>query len=266
MNVKLNYKIIKISYATHVIFYVYHIVAGTDPNFLFSVSRNYVSIILLVQISLLYITEHLEKKKISVLPSYINLFLSIWAVGRAGIIVSFLMIIGVYVARIRNQSIVINFRYLYKVLGVILGLLIIMFIIMDPRVVYERLEYYLSRGLQSSGRSMIIKEYLLNMVSDIKMFFWGVPIDGNEIFIKWDGNLHNSYLRAHYTYGLIGVIILIAGILNSIYRYFKSSKVIFLFLLLSICVRLLTDTAAFYGVFDPLIFYFIYNGLETEIQ
>lgn len=264
LNIILDYRIISVSYWLHVVFCFYHILVGTDPNFLFNVSRNYVSIIMLIQIALLYISASTEKRNITVLPAYINLFLAIWAVGRAGIIVTILVILGVYITKIKNRSFNINCRYLYSLALSFLALIIIMFLLFDTRILYERVEYYLSKGLQSSARTKIVKEYATQMASDVRMFLWGVPIDGNKVFIRWDNNLHNSYLRAHYAYGFFGVIILVAGIINSMYKYLRRNDTIFLFLIMAISTRLLTDTAAFYGVFDPLVFYFIYDGFERK--
>ena len=116
---------------------------------------------------------------------------------------------------------------------------------------------FLSRGLESSGRVSIINEYIRSATSNIRYFIFGVPSTSSDIFIDFNSNFHNSYLRLHSNYGLLGFLLIMIMILVALINLIRKKSILHVALLLAFLVRISTDTIAFVGITDPLLFYFI---------
>src|SRR5699024_2598332 len=78
---------------------------GTSPNDVLFFSRNYVSIILLIFVGLIYIAENQNKKKESNwIYIIIGFLLSIWAIGRSGILAFGLLILFTLVLEVLKSK------------------------------------------------------------------------------------------------------------------------------------------------------------------
>lgn len=267
---KLNPIIVLTSFYIHITFFVFHITGASDPNTIFSASRNMVSVIMLIQVSLVYISYSEWNKKITYFYAIFPLIISIWAIGRSGIISSAILLLGLLLFTINKKN---------RKRNIILSLLIIfisaLFIAPDTdlklfdnikssyEVVYDRTQL---KGFTDDARGNITYEYFSEMKSHVFSFFLGVPIEksNNYIFASYNNNLHNSYLRAHATFGLLGVFLLSIGIVIAITRYLKLKNFLFVFIFCAILFRISTDTVAFIGILDPFIYFFILNGLSKK--
>ena len=92
---KFNYQTILFSFSLHVGFFAYQMFIGSNPNLIFAASRNMVSVIMLIQTSLLYLTLIGNNRRITFIPALINLYICLWAVGRSGIVSSLILLFGV---------------------------------------------------------------------------------------------------------------------------------------------------------------------------
>jgi hypothetical protein len=259
---KLNYQIILFSFSLHVGFFAYQMFIGSNPNLIFAASRNMVSVIMLIQTSLLYLTLIGNNRRITFIPALINLYMCLWAVGRSGIVSSLILLFGVSYVILKQDD---KWK---KSLGVLIFGLIIIFVFYSFQTVVSSSgsflktivvarDNFLSRGLESSGRVSIINEYIRSATSNIRYFIFGVPSTSSEIFIDFNSNFHNSYLRLHSNYGLLGFLLIMIMILVALINLIREKSILHVALLLALLVRISTDTIAFVGITDPLLFYFI---------
>ena len=121
-----------------------------------------------------------------------------------------------------------------------------------------------SMGIQDS-RTDINAEYISESSRTIQNLMFGSPLD-NVIAIKEvEGNPHNSFIRLHVYFGIIGVVIFISIFILSIFKLFKMRAYLLLYLLFALLLRAFTDSAAFHGVFDPLIYFLLFYPLKSLV-
>lgn len=268
---KINPMIIYFSFYTHVLFFTFHILNGTDPNLLMKASRNNVSVVMIIQTSLVYISLVKNNKKITYLPALITFIISLWAIGRSGILSSVFLLIGVLLVSLKIENTKKNMT-----LNIVLILLLVIFFniptntlnIVDNlsnnyEIAYQR---SLSKGLEDRARETILKEYIKEFDMNIMSFFLGVPFRDHSIFAFYNNNLHNSYLRLHAFFGLAGFLMVLIGIAVAMKKYIKQKNILYFFIFGTILLRITTDTLAFTGIMDPLIYYFLINGVSDKLK
>lgn len=87
----IDYKVMLIGYICHLFVYMYNIITEIDPNMLFNnASRNTISVRFLIVTILLYLAIYMKKGANCcwLWPSFGFMVVSIYAIGRAGIICS----------------------------------------------------------------------------------------------------------------------------------------------------------------------------------
>ncbi len=266
---KINPQIMYASFYIHVLFFTYHIFAGTNPNIIYNgASRNLISVTMLIQTVLLYISLQKKSLKISYIPALLLFLVSLWAMGRSGIIASSALLIGIISQSFETKNRNKNIAYtVVIVLLVIFNIYILGFDSIFVNNLTDNISKSINRltlqGMEDNARALISKEYYNELNKSILNFFLGVPIKENSFFYYFNYNLHNSYLTIHAYYGLLGLIIVLYNILISIFSYFRLKDVLSVILFLTILLRIYTDIVAFPGVFDPLIYYFIFSSKTT---
>lgn len=226
-------------------------------------SHNGISIVILIACISLYIILSNENKKISLVPAVFTALISIWGIGRSGIISSLILLFGLFFvtfqAKAKNFFILIIFiSYLiYLFQEAFLGFAI------DYLYAGNAIENYIIRvgTLEDEVRIGMWSNYFYNL--DIFRFVFGV----NVVEDPWSDkvineyNYHNSFISFHSQTGLMGLITIVI-LIFSLFSFFRTNKVFF-FLLLALILRIFTDNVMFFGRFDFIIYFFIFYLLKS---
>lgn len=226
-------------------------------------SHNGISIVILIACISLYIILSNENKKISLVPAVFTALISIWGIGRSGIISSLILLFGLFFvtfqAKAKNFFILIIFiSYLiYLFQEAFLGFAI------DYLYAGNAIENYIIRAgtLEEEARIGMWSNYFYNL--DIFRFVFGV----NVVEDPWSDkvineyNYHNSFISFHSQTGLMGLITIVI-LIFSLFSFFRTNKVFF-FLLLALILRIFTDNVMFFGRFDFIIYFFIFYLLKS---
>lgn len=269
INFKLNLRIIKISFYLNVIFFLYHILIQSNPNEILKASRNMISVIMIAQLSLLYIACQKNGKIFTYFPALLAFLISFWAIGRSGILTTGIIIIGVLIITLsqnkKKKVLIVNsiviFIILISIMLPTVSNKIFSLFSENYQVIYQRT---VTVGLQDDGRKTIIDNYLNDMFTNREYFLFGVPYKNNSVYQLFNNNLHNSYLKAHSIFGLFGIIFIFWKSIQSIINYFKERNFLYLILLIAILIRIATDTVAFFGILDPIIYYLFFSYYKEK--
>ena len=228
-----------------------------NPNDVFpESSRNVFSWIMLFGISIFYMTEYRKQSKFNpnIAPAFWCVLVSIWAMGRSGIASSILMLLGVILYNLKNRK----QRKTYLTLLLLVMTAISSFVwLYRGELVTEAFFRFKTQKITEDARKDITRNYILN-TSNLKNFLSGFNIVENEYMHQWKFNLHNSYLVFHSVMGLGSVffiILLFSGVIKKGRECF-----LFVFIGLSLALRIATDSGALPGPIDPALFYFYFKS------
>lgn len=214
----------------------YYFKIGMSPTEWVKGSRNHVSVLVLY-ISIMPLLIHKLNNGgthliINIILPILAFTFSLFAIGRSGIMVSGIYLLG------NMYLYLINHKNKYKILLMVLIVLYIMsneimnyFEILNNDYLYK----INNRGLQLEARQDII-DYYFSKINFITIFF---SIDNLELSEKLGLTLHNSYLSWHFRFGFFSFIILYIS-LKSLFQSLKANKSIALILLV-ILIRSFTD-------------------------
>lgn len=213
-------------------------------------SRNYISVLLMFFLFFYYVTKYKSGKEWSLLPAISFFILSVVAIGRGGILTSGFLLLSLLFYKLRGV------RYGYKkyfyVLIIIFMCLFLVFIV-DIADLFPRFQ---SNGVVDGARLTIWQTYLNNNLSSIKDFIFssGVELATKE---RWRGNLHNSFLQAYASFGLLFFIVLICTIVSSFVKGVKNKKYLYCILFIGLILRSFTDKLFFTGYCEIYLYFFI---------
>lgn len=254
---KMNFNLVKALFYGLSIFFIFKIVSGIESNeVLYYVSRNYISVLMLTSTSLLYIGENDKKNKnISLIPAIIFLIISIWGFGRGGIITSGLFFIGIITIKIFT----INSKYEKRILYIILGSFLVLFLAFCFDFEYMMGKYFISfdtKGIETP-RTVIYQEYFNVSMQSFSNFIFGPSIEDMYIANIYSGNLHNSFIQMHAYYGILFSSMIILLLFNSILFFIKKKDYVKIILISSLIIRAFTDRLFFSGYSEILLYYYL---------
>jgi hypothetical protein len=246
-------------------FFFILMLAGVGAEFaLGKTSYNGISMVMLTACISLYIILGMEKKKLDLKPAFINMLISIWAIGRSGIIASFVLFFGLCLVRSRAKA-----KYAY----ILIISLIICYLYLDDLLALATNYSFFRNGainflakgrlmdLEVSSRWALWTNYFNNL--DIFRVIFGVnvetdpfPTEINHLF-----NYHNSFIQLHLQTGIMGLITM-ALIIIALFKFFWTNQVYFV-LLLALILRGMTDSIFFFNRFDFIPFFFIFYFLKS---
>lgn len=211
-------------------------------------SKNYISIILLGLLSLVYCDAIFNNKKKPIGISIIVILLIFWTKSRGGeiTIFSFMLLTFIFIVLSRN-----TLTKLYRVLMIAM-LLIILFYFLNKTS-------FLAQLLSEEGRITLFKTYLNMTFSSWKSFVFGTPIFHDALFLKFGKNTHNTFLQIHAQFGIIPLTFVLFYI-GKVIIYEKNKKS-FLIVIVIICmiIRSMTDITSFSDIFDITWYYLFFN-------
>jgi len=257
---KLSNKLMRWNFLIYCIYFAFLMLQGVHPDNVFSsVSRNNISIIMIIQTLLLYISDTQNNSDIKLIPSVITVIFSFWGIGRSGIITSLVLLLGIVIINLFYQK---SSKKKVKFFGAIIVVTVLTMILVTfyYDVLFSKaLNRSMLMGLVDTNRNRIIGEYYHILGSSFASILFGVPLFTSSIFSFYDYNLHNSFLRLHAYYGLFGFLIIFALLILSFINGLKKKRIFYLLFLLVLLLRMSTDIASFNGPFDPLLYYFIFK-------
>lgn len=247
---KLNHTIYTTFNYLIIIMFLYFILSGTLPDDVFGVSRNFISVILLIGTGYQIIAAVQNNKNPSILLILLSLFVAVWAVGRSGILVYTLLLI-IY-------PLISNYKVIYKflIIGCITCVAIYVYNTFSEDL-FATAIYRIENMGGGDVREEMNKEYLDKTLSSPFNILIGTDLREIESLRSVEYNPHNSFIRLHIYYGLFGLLIIGTLIINGLAQYFFKREYIYLILFLALLLRSSVDSTAFHGPLDPLMFYFI---------
>ncbi|MDR6786140.1 hypothetical protein ABIE26_004859 [Pedobacter africanus] len=160
-------------------------------------------------------------RRVSLFTSMTTLIIALLGYGRGSIIASFLILmlnlITFYALKSKLKSI------LYFGFTAILFFLMVG-IYFDEILLFLEANTKLSAGIVDVSRSKIIKEYIEGI--DLITLFKGVDYTNTSVLSEFNGNPHNSFIRAHHIFGLPYLLFVV---LFPFYCIFQKEKVIEIF-------------------------------------
>lgn len=248
LNSRFNLKILSLPiYIISAVFFLYFLfnqtLIGVFPN----ISTNYVSVVMIMNVVLLNALEKRQGQKVTIHYSILALFFSVLALGRAGMICSFLLLLNAIWINWRFFSKTKKIAFWFVLIAPALAIVTIQWEEIIPLLTQvEFFEKFVTRGIDSPARDILQREYWEHM--NIINLFTGYNFEHNQWFIHYGLNPHNSYIRLHYYLGalffIIVPIIIWAGV-----KLLKENKFIFV-LFFAILLRAWTDIALFLTLYD----------------
>jgi hypothetical protein len=226
--------------------------AGDNPNeILVGGSRNVVSIILLFNLALLHYIEYTNNKNPSLFPSALLVIISLWAMGRTGIVVSLGYFSVVLCIRINLLS--TKIKYFTICILVCIIVFFVHYFFNDLEILFNNsFDAFFRKGVDygEDPRSDMFNHYLSKI--DFLNFFVGYDYMKDAYYKTWEFNPHNSFIRFH---SLLGVFFFISMCLIT-YRLVNLFRRFFLFfiIIISLLVRAWIDVILFFGYYDFIFF------------
>ena len=233
-------------------------VLNTPPEELFGLgSGNMASAIILALVSLLQFLEYREKHRISILPPIIAVALSVYGLGRAGMLCSLALLLFVVYVSVRS----IGNRGTRMVVTVILVLLVSFAIYKTVDLIVESDIYvkFGQKGFSTDGRDRMWDLYFRNL--DLPSFILGVSPKEVGLDVFSNNNWHNSYFRIHSQLGVVSFAFLLL-MLKRLFFLFRHNFLYFV-LFSILLLRGMTDSTYFFEFRDVVIYLFLFSDQEN---
>ena len=250
--VKLNHFVFKTSFwCVVVIFTILYFNTQSLDDILVN-SRNYISYYLILFILPYVISYRQNNKEVGLLPLLVCVLYSFMAVGRGGIIISLLLLMGILVFKINDRS---KYRKFYITLLSVIGVIVLV-VGINPDTIELLFGRFIDKSMDSEARTIGWLEYLSAMGEPIN-FLLGVKIANLPYCsIELDESLHNSYLSLHSRMGIFALFYLYL-VFRGFIRIFKNDKYIAL-VISSLLVKAFVDTDfPFYYVGGDIYLYIL---------
>lgn len=223
-----------------------------------SSTNGFPSYLIVVQVAL-SISVFFEKNKLPVFSALVTLIVAVFGVGRASIIVAFLIIlfsifVNYFVTR-KGAEKNILFRLFFGFILLCLAVSAVGYAgylgLMDEWIEGSKF----SAGVLDPHRGHMVADYLNKL--DACGLLFGTDYSGTSISEFYGGNPHNSYIRLHSYYGIFGLLIVALSpfAILSTSKRFVCKCVVFI-LVIFVLVRALTEPILFPTLLD--FFYALY--------
>lgn len=243
---------------------------GSTPehanSYLHELSRNHVSLLLLLVCWFYYSTRFFYNKKYSLIPIVILFLASIQLYGRTGIALSFLSLLLVFfhfllVYKGYKLSFVFFIGLLFFCLAFFLLLLFYNDTVKLTSIVNQT---NFANGIESP-RGTMVKEYLNNI--QVSEFLIGRDMSLLPIISSYDGNPHNTFIRGHSFFGVSFIIFVFYFYFLSFHKLFFCFSIKRLFILsvsVLFLIRAYFDSIFFVSFFDFILIYFFYISVKDS--
>lgn len=242
------------------LFVVHWIKDPLEPH-IFSSSRNYNSIIMIVFACIYYTSLENNNKQIQIWPAIIIFLLSVWSMGRGGILSTAILLFGLIILRYRR--ILNRFKYYRYVNFIVLIIFIFAILLYDVNVghILENTFFQLGKFSYEGGdseRSILWNEYFENASNSSLHFLMGAPLDQCFNIHSFENNTHNSFIQLHAYNGLLSVIVILILIIRAELHFIKKRLGVHFLLMNVLILRSMTDKFIFFQYGFPVFMYFIF--------
>lgn len=207
-------------------------------------SNNYISVHLLAPAVLYYSLLNIRGKKIPLIPGIVIWVLSLVAGGRGGLLAATILLGGIILHRYLEDEATRRERVL---LGCLLVVILVPLLFLLLEVFASRFNglyvvtRFLDKGLNGGGRLACWAEYIEKSMMSVTRFLFGTELYEVGWVVHYDGNLHNSYLFVHAFLGIFGFLFLMGMLIRAIVVGIRRKMWVYVFSLLAIMFRGLTD-------------------------
>lgn len=182
------------------------------------------SILLQVNFSLI---SFIYKRKFTFITTFLTLIIALVSYGRGSILSASLILLTNFIVYIFSKS---SLKIALLIVSSILIVFIVQYLYSEQIKLFLEANTKLSAGLVDDSRSRIISDYIGRI--NFKSFFLGAEYGNSIIETEFNGNPHNSYIRAHHIFGLSYLLLIIFVPFIFIFRFNRSLNEIFFSLLL----------------------------------
>lgn len=256
---------------------------------LYNTSRNGISCLLLFVMLLIYLCRD-TKKRVIYLPATLSVIISVWSLGRAGVLASVFFLIGIATYGLVKDGWKNTWK---RFLGIIVFMAVSMLLLVKVFPTNETLRPQDVKSSQTeikdgkaekvadsqtvqaqndkktettfisrfsaygfkSVRLSIWAEYLIGTVQSIPNFLLGVDCSKGEL-LSYYRQPHNSYLELHAKFGLAGFATVMTMLLVVFIRLCRGREGLLLLIMATCGLRALLDWTAFPGSLD-MFFWFL---------
>ena len=242
-------------------FFMSHAVLGVNPEGIFTISRNFISVLMILSVAFYYIACTKNEKSPEVLIPIFVLAICLWAIGRSGIISAALLLVGTTVLSNKKTTILAVYSLIAISVIAVAGERLLAYVEIF-QVGIERFERLSASG--PDPRELIFDEYFAITSTHLKYIFFGTPLGLVIEISAVGGNPHNAYISLHASFGMLGLtyfMLLSAVSLAKLWRAkLRYLTLVFLILLL----RSAFDSTAFHGPLDVALFSCIFVALAKK--
>ena len=246
-----------ISFYVSCSFFVSAYFSGALTHGLLTSSGNYISILLILAVSIYYIglqNKYTQFRIWDILPPMLCFPLAVWALGRGGIIsTAFLLLMALFVfmyQKIHAGSV------LYKWMSFLIVLSVVLLFAIGVSLFEEFLTLgKLGREGFETPRPMMWGQYLSKTFESLFYVLLGTPLAQVPSIHEIGDNCHNSFLQLHAFNGIITFLGFVYLLYRSIVYLYKKRLYALLIVTLTIVLRGMTDKFIFgqYGM--PIMLY-----------
>ena len=262
VRVKLDKAITKITYYALSVYYLYLMITGFDVTlFSLSVSQNAISLHLVLFLGLFILSSSDDDFLSRWIMAVIALIVSIWTGCRGGIIASAAILIGVYYCMQKKTDFKhVTIKNILVFTGAI-SITVAGLVYISNKIGFEKYLFMLTRNratMRGNVRFTMIEEYIQAATRSVTNFLFGAPLSDSAWISHYGNNPHNSYIYAHAHFGLLFLIIIIFLIIKYGYKYIKTNNLLG-FVLAGLLLRAFSDSPAFPGIYDAMIYLLIFE-------
>lgn len=245
-------------------FFFYHAVIGTNPESIFVISRNYISVLAVLSLSLYLFACQEEKRTPSVILLIATMTILLWAIGRAGIISGALFLLGSFLTSGKRYAAAFTFALL------LVALSIMYFSNFDTKLDLFRslsvgIERFQRLSIEGQRTSINIEYWEAISTAPMSLLF-GAPIDNIRAIVEVDGNPHNSLINLHIFAGIFGVILFFGLVLHALLILCRNNQFLIALMLFVAIFRSLLDSTAFQGQLDVPILLALFAAFSLRHQ
>lgn len=231
------------------------------------------SYLIIVQIAF-SLAHYLKYDRLPILSTFITLTVAVYGLGRGSMIVGFLLVL---ISLLINLGIAESKSYRSLTIKTILVSLttIIALILVNYDELTLAVDIWIegskfSGGILDEHRGKIMTDYL-SKIDGLSLLF-GADYQNTSIMQYYGGNPHNSYIRVHSFYGIIGLILVVTPlILMCLSRRKFSQKLVFILFTSLALLRAASEPIFFPSTLDffyALYFFmfFRFSKLEKKVR
>ncbi len=229
---------------------------GIGSKIYASASVNYVSIFLLLSVTLYYTLCEKKGEKLRVFPALLVFILCVAATGRGGILAGGIILIAVILSALRRSRSKAVRSLL--VLCIVLLVFLLLLLLAEGTMLSQLFGRFEKLGMSDHGRSRIWKQYMIMTVQEPVFIWLGTPFRKVPILIAYQNNLHNSFLNIHAFNGLVTAAFVLVLMIRGIARGILKRQWIFLICFLAISMRGFTDQMFWGTIGTPVLLFYLF--------